>query len=1622
MTERMPIPYESLPGQNEAEALRVYMPKPENGNGHEEETASESSDHDQNERQYATDFRQNELRTRIEEQRLPVSERLSDLVEALVACKERKGTVLLQGETGSGKSIYSPIAVREALSQLGLPDRTIMMQPRRDAARGVARAVAAILREELGEGVGFSTSEAKEIRPETKTGIVTPGIFLRYIKEGQLTNRDVGAIIIDELHEGSIEYHLALGLIKLMQQRGESPLLLLTSATLDKEKIMSYFGLDEEDYLRIEGRTYPVEKSFLPEQGPEGAGRTKAPNDSYLKSTALEVNRLLDEGGDGDILVFLPGAREIREVMAAIRPDPTVEVLPLHGVLSPDERDRALSGKRQRGIRRKVIVSTNIAETSVTIPGIKVVVDSGRQRSVRFNPDTGINETGTEFISKDQAEQRAGRAGRISSGICRRIYTEGQFDSFLDHPESEIKRKNISNVVLQTKAIGIEPEDFPFIEPPEKSSIDEAVRELQSLGALDDEKSLTHLGYEMSELPFEPRLARMILFAKEERCLPQALVIAAFAREGDVLLGPTRKDIEQSDGFSEADKKRAARRKVQSIQAGFERGGSDFMKYLNIFAEAIDHGVFEASRNDGGPEARRISDGFEDWCRSKYLRSTALRHIAYKLQDYTRYLNRGKDGAEKTFLDHSTLADELTQRNDGTVAATILSAYPDKLLYRSSQGHGLPEYRPLSGASKAINFSPGSSAFDAAPALCIAGSIQEGKGTFKGSEITRNYARDIQPIGIAEMRKVLPRLLQEEARGSRYDKDKDEVITDTDIYARNASTSVLLGQEAKVTEGDPAVSVFAGALADGKVDLPCVEHNRNILDEVRRNKAKARGRISPPNLEEWYRSHLGTAHRKKDALALGDSLNLDRDAIFPADVRADIEAHYPDRISIAGTDCMISYSYRDGADDQSRFSAQVELRGFNADRVFALQTTEIPTIGNNGDGLRVAFETDWISGAVIVDTDLDALKDKLSRERSRRAWNEWTGKPAPRPLPVNLLEEMPSPESLGAGPIAYTEDWRKQQVFAYPAIRSGKQWVNDRYVGVFTLDYFRDREEAEAVASASSQAKKEMDDAETERISTEKLCQEAETRLSAVKTRVAAIGEAFLNNGFSPTAWTEIATRIKNGAKLISGKDDYGYQAPRKPAEAVEQAKAAEDIFLRVEMLNTMRPALTIETNALRDELSAGMKRVAGDYERVGLSYEQYAGATTDWQAAQSEIDTPNGDLVAAKDHLQNIKRLFVDKPEIQKWSTPQAIRFDSVAGRAERNISSKFTVRAGRAFDPISGNELKYLNAGYGASASVIPYGGRACILLENEVGQGTGKAFLLDDGDYAMPKDAGSVFKVKMSGGSIIGVDSEIGQVDAPSGATTATGSTSSGSRNHATNRRYDSESPSTLSAPRLGSFADIFDRAKTPAQPEPTDTAEDHTPKQSANPEARPAPERPEEGPLSQEARESLLSEMDDIKLYFDRIRAIGNKVADPKTQREKALNATRDRISTLQRDYNALATEIASAGPSARESSLRGKVVALAGSAKALLKKHKSDLLPSSFDIGWLERYQQMRESIASSISTHEMASAIIAEGMSTSEEVVSLVDQRLRERIPDIELGKEVSIPEILDQVVDKLTA
>ena len=443
---------------------------------------------------------------------LPVSARRAEIRAAI----ERHQVVIVCGETGSGKTTQLPkILLEMGRGAAGLIGHT---QPRRIAARSVAARIAEELGSELGAVVGYKVRFQDRLGPDAAVKLMTDGILLAET-QGDPQLRQYDTIVIDEAHERSLNIDFLLGyLVRLLPRRPDLKLV-ITSATIDAERFSRHFG--GAPVIEVSGRLYPVEVRYRPVGG-DAEDTTRKEEEQALGDA---VDELCAEG-PGDVLVFLPGEREIRDAAEVLRKrhPPNTELLPLYSRLSAAEQDRVF----RPGGARRIVLATNVAETSLTVPRISFVVDTGLARVKRYSYRNKVEQLRVENISQAAAKQRAGRCGRVADGVCIRLYAQEEHDRRAPFTDPEVLRSSLAAVILRAASLGLGAvEDFPFLDPPSPRAIADGYALLAELGAVDEAKQLTETGRELARLPLDPRIGRMLIAARRESCLEQLLVIAS---------------------------------------------------------------------------------------------------------------------------------------------------------------------------------------------------------------------------------------------------------------------------------------------------------------------------------------------------------------------------------------------------------------------------------------------------------------------------------------------------------------------------------------------------------------------------------------------------------------------------------------------------------------------------------------------------------------------------------------------------------------------------------------------------------------------------------------------------------------------------------------------------------------------------------------------------------------------------------------------------------------------------------------------------------------------------------------------------------------------------------------
>ncbi len=488
-------------------------------------------------------------------QDLPVVQRKAEIAAAISANQ----VIVLCGETGSGKTTQLPkICLEIGRGVDGMIGHT---QPRRIAARTVATRIAHELDSPLGHAAGYKVRFSDKLSTDTYIKLMTDGILLAETQGDRFLSA-YDTIIIDEAHERSLNIDFLLGYLRQLLPKRPDLKLIITSATIDPQRFSKHFG--GAPIIEVSGRTYSVDVRYRPlvSDDPEEEDITQ------IQGIIDAIDELWREA-PGDTLIFLAGEREIRETAEALRKHhpPGVqqmpEILPLFARLSTEDQNKVFS---EHG-RRRIVLSTNVAETSLTVPGIKYVIDPGLARISRYSVRTKVQRLPIEKISRASADQRKGRCGRVSEGVCVRLYSQVDFEEQPQFTEPEIWRTNLASVILQMTSLRLgDVAEFPFVEPPDYRMIKDGYHTLQELGAIDDKNALTNLGWELAKLPVDPRIGRMILAARDENCLPDVLIIAAALSVQD----PRERPMDKQE--------------MADIAHGpFKDENSDFVSYLKLW-------------------------------------------------------------------------------------------------------------------------------------------------------------------------------------------------------------------------------------------------------------------------------------------------------------------------------------------------------------------------------------------------------------------------------------------------------------------------------------------------------------------------------------------------------------------------------------------------------------------------------------------------------------------------------------------------------------------------------------------------------------------------------------------------------------------------------------------------------------------------------------------------------------------------------------------------------------------------------------------------------------------------------------------------------------------------------
>ncbi|OYO22027.1 ATP-dependent RNA helicase HrpA [Enemella dayhoffiae] len=691
---------------------------------------------------------------------LPISARTDDIARAV----RENQVVVVAGETGSGKTTQLP----KICLQLGL--RSIAhTQPRRIAARSVAERIAEELKVTLGEEVGYQVRFTRQARADSPLVLMTDGVLLAEIAHDRDLRRH-DCIIIDEAHERSLNIDFLLGYLKQLLPRRPELKVVITSATIDTARFAAHF--DDAPVIEVSGRTYPVELRYRPLQpdDPDETQQTAEPRDQVDGICAAVTE--LSAVGPGDILVFLSGEREIRdtaEALTALRLRDT-EILPLYARLSAAEQHRVFSPHTGR----RIVLATNVAETSLTVPGIRYVVDPGTARISRWSARTKVQRLPIEPISQASANQRAGRCGRVAAGVCIRLYSESDYGDRPEFTEPEILRTNLASVILQMAQAELgEISEFPFVEPPDSAQIADGVRLLLELGALSEQRrsrkakqggrsgsetgpsgpQLTRIGHQLARIPLDPRLARMLVEAARRDCLAEVIVIAA----GLTINDPRERPAEHQQAADALHRRFWAPPPDPRADPDADPptpDGSDFIAWLRLWNH-----LAEQRESLSGNAFRRM-------CRDEFLHFLRIREwqdLVTQLRQICRELKLERNGTPGTpdAIHIAILSGVLSQIG----LADLKAEQKTQPRQGKRRRTGPREYLGTRGARFAIN--PGSALARTQPELVMAGELVE---------TTRLWARTVAGIDAAWVEQVGSHLLTRQYSEPRWSARQGRVV------------------------------------------------------------------------------------------------------------------------------------------------------------------------------------------------------------------------------------------------------------------------------------------------------------------------------------------------------------------------------------------------------------------------------------------------------------------------------------------------------------------------------------------------------------------------------------------------------------------------------------------------------------------------------------------------------------------------------------------------------------------------------------------------------------------------------------------------------------------------------
>ncbi len=811
------------------------------------------------------------------DQALPIFERKDEIGEAI----RNNQVVVVSGETGSGKSTQLPLLAMEL--GFGVSGMIGHTQPRRIAARSVAARIADQTNTKVGDVVGYKMRFADETKPETLVKLMTDGILLAETQSDRfLSNYDL--IIVDEAHERSLNIDFLLGFLKRILQKRNDLRLVITSATIDTERFAEHFTINPEKpapVINVEGRTFPVEIIY---KESDSEIDQHDPHDQVVQS-CLELANF----DSGDVLVFLPTEKDIRTVAKKLRAahfsgdagSRQTEILPLYARLTTEQQNQIFQSHQHR----RIVLATNVAESSITVPGIKYVVDTGTARISRYSPRSKVQRLPIEAVSQASANQRAGRCGRVEPGVCIRLYGEEDYESRPQFTTPEIRRTNLASVILQTLSMQLgDIESFPFIDPPRPEMVRDGYKTLFEIGAVDHSQNLTPLGKRLSRMPVDPRIGKIVFAAEENGCLADVLIIAAALEVQD----PRQRPLEKQQAADTAHEQ-------------FRHPQSDFLSLLNLWD------FFQTQKDN-------LSN-------SKLRKCCVTNFLSFNLMQQWRDIYRQL----RTMAREAKLSFGERRGDYDLIHKSLLAGY----LSGVAQLEDRFEYTGAGGVK--FNLWPGSGVFESKPKWVIVGEIVE---------TTKRYGRTVAKISPEWIEPLAEHLVKRRYVDPYYSSKKQAAMAHENVtlFGLPVVTRRRVGYSNINPEESQRLFIDHG-LVEGQLRANHSFYNANqhLRQSIQDLADKTRDRtmvVDDFRVAQFYDErlpldavdHASLTKLLKDDSSLDSSLKMIQSDLLPETGDFDLNQQFPDQVVVGSIQVPVEYRFAPGESDDGP-TIQIPVEG-----------------------------------------------------------------------------------------------------------------------------------------------------------------------------------------------------------------------------------------------------------------------------------------------------------------------------------------------------------------------------------------------------------------------------------------------------------------------------------------------------------------------------------------------------------------------------------------------------------------------------------------------------------------------------------------------------------------------